>query len=149
MDLLFELATWHAFSKLRLHTESTLNALDNSTTRLGQLLRHFACVTCNAYETRELPSEEAAHGRRKAALAAKGQPTKIKAALAAKGQPAKGKEKAKKRLKYLNLDTYKIHALGAYARAIRMYGTTDNYTTQPVSFHILTRGLYLPLSRVN
>jgi hypothetical protein len=31
MDLLFELATWHAFAKLRLHTESTICALETST----------------------------------------------------------------------------------------------------------------------
>jgi hypothetical protein len=35
LDLLFELAMWHALGKLRLHTETTLHFLDNSTTRLG------------------------------------------------------------------------------------------------------------------
>jgi hypothetical protein len=32
MDLLFELATWHGFAKFCLHTESTLQGLDVSTT---------------------------------------------------------------------------------------------------------------------
>ncbi|KAF8189074.1 hypothetical protein BJ912DRAFT_851013, partial [Pholiota molesta] len=40
-DLIFELATWHGLAKLRLHTESTLSALETSTTRLGIALRSF------------------------------------------------------------------------------------------------------------
>jgi hypothetical protein len=71
MNLLFELATWHGSAKMRLHTESSIQSLGHSTTRLGTLLRQFQSVTCEAYVTRELPSEEAAHGRRKAAEAAK------------------------------------------------------------------------------
>jgi len=46
MDLLFELATWHGLAKLRLHTESTVQALENSTTRLGIALRKFQSKTC-------------------------------------------------------------------------------------------------------
>ena len=75
MDLLFELATWHALAKLRLRTETTLRALDTSTKRLGNALRTFKKVTCVAYITKELPSEEAARGRRQAALRAKQTPS--------------------------------------------------------------------------
>ena len=71
MDLLFELATWHGLAKMCLHTESTIQSLEHSTTRLGTLLRRFQSVTCEAYITRELPSEEAARGCQKAAEAAK------------------------------------------------------------------------------
>ena len=39
MDLLFELAMWHALAKLRLHTKSTVHALETLTTRLGAALR--------------------------------------------------------------------------------------------------------------
>jgi hypothetical protein len=120
-NLLFELSTWHAFAKLRLHTESTINALDDSTTRLGVAFRQFVSVTCGAFNTRELPSEEAARGRRKAALAAKGKGVRGTA------------EREHPRIKRLSLSTYKFHALGSYVRAIRMYGPTDNYSTQPVS----------------
>jgi len=80
-------------------------------------------VTCAAFITRDLPSEEAARGRRTAALAAK------------KTQPS-GKTRnvtssiCKERK--FNLATYKTHALGDVARAIRMYGTTDSYNTQIV-----------------
>jgi hypothetical protein len=69
MDLLFELATWHALAKLRLHTESTVCALETSTTRLGTALRKFQSTICAEFVTRDLPSEEAARGRRKAAKA--------------------------------------------------------------------------------
>lgn len=37
--------------------------------------------------------------------------------------------------KILNLFTYKFHALGDYVRTIRLFGTTDSYSTQIVSFH--------------
>ncbi|PPQ89051.1 hypothetical protein CVT25_006542, partial [Psilocybe cyanescens] len=62
-DLLFELATWHGLAKLRLHTEFTITDLENSATRLGTLLRKFKADVCCAYDTRDLPSEEAARGR--------------------------------------------------------------------------------------
>jgi hypothetical protein len=48
------------------------------------------------------------------------------------------KEKVKKREgplpKIFNMCTYKLHALGDYVASIWLYGTTDNYSTQVVSF---------------
>jgi hypothetical protein len=41
MTLLYRTAEWHAFAKLRLHTESTLQHLELLTTELGQLTRKF------------------------------------------------------------------------------------------------------------
>jgi hypothetical protein len=35
--------------------------------------------------------------------------------------------------KTLNLSTFKCHSLGDYAHTIRTYGTTDSYSTEPVS----------------
>lgn len=63
-ELLFELSTWHALAKLRLHTESTLVDLENSTIRLGHSMRNFEKNVCSHYETKELPSELAARTRR-------------------------------------------------------------------------------------
>lgn len=40
---------------------------------------------------------------------------------------------AGRRKKTLNLNTYKAHALGDYVETIRRYGTTDSYSTEPVS----------------
>jgi hypothetical protein len=90
---------------------------------LGQILRRFVNITCKAFRTQELPRETAARGRRKAAIAAKtGKP------------PPSTTKKAKARQKYFNLSTYKLHALGDYAKTIRLFGTTDNYSTQVVRF---------------
>lgn len=36
------------------------------------------------------------------------------------------------RIKAFNLLTYKLHALGDYTASIRLFGTTDSYTTQIV-----------------
>jgi hypothetical protein len=119
--LLFELATWHGLAKLRLHTESTITALETSTTRLGIALRKFSSTTCEAYETRDLPSEESARGRRKAALSAK-----------TMGTPKDASAKKKNHKRMFNLSSYKPHSLPDYTTSIRMYGTTDNYTTQAV-----------------
>jgi hypothetical protein len=33
----------------------------------------------------------------------------------------------------LNLETYTYHAMGDYVKTIRTFGTTDSYSTQPVS----------------
>ena len=101
--------------------------LENSTTRLGELLRSFQSDVCPAYQTFDLPAEEAARVRRKAAATKKTEETI--------DQP-KGKQKAmesgSKKLRTFNLNTYKIHALGSYAEAIRLYGSPDNYNSQTV-----------------
>jgi hypothetical protein len=122
MDLLFVLCTWHAFAKLRLHTESTLGFLKESTKALGQALRYFAKKTCSAFRTQELPREGAARGRRQAAAMAKGK------------SQGKGKKREGPLPKIFNMCTYKLHALGDYVASIWLYGTTDNYSTQVVSF---------------
>ncbi|RDB16269.1 hypothetical protein Hypma_003008 [Hypsizygus marmoreus] len=36
-----------------------------------------------------------------------------------------------RRTKKFNLNTYKTHAIGDYVEAIKMYGTTDSYSTEP------------------
>lgn len=132
--MLFELATWHALAKLRLHTESTLRDLEGSTSRLGSILRKFQSTICNKFVTKELPSEEAARGRRTAALALK---------KASKLQTHKGKGKAKAvvatpgpgptRMRKYNLSTYKMHALPDYPRYIRLFGSADGFSTWMVS----------------
>ena len=124
--LLFELATWHGFAKLRLHTETTLTDLENSTKRLGIMLRTFKDVVCVAYKTYELPVEEAARGRREAAAAKKA------ASLPSTAQPKTVKKTSSRKLRKFNMETYKLHALGDYVLAIRLFGTTDNYNSQTV-----------------
>ena len=118
MTLLYRTAEWHAFAKLRLHTESTLQHLEQLTTELGQLTRKFRDTTQSAFATFELPKETEARKRRQ--------------------NSGKGKERAAagnasgKKSKSLNLFTYKWHALGDYVRAIRLFGPTDGFSTQVV-----------------
>ena len=119
MTLLYRIAEWHAFAKLRLHTESTLQHLERLTTELGQLMRKFRDATQSGFVTFELPKETGARKRRQ--------------------KSGKGKEKAAAgntsgcKSKILNLFTYKWHALGDYVRTIRLFGGTDGFSTQVVS----------------
>jgi hypothetical protein len=134
MTLLFRLAEWHALAKLRLHTEPTLTCMESVTVILGRELRHFCSVTCAAFTTVELPKEVAARGRRESrkkakVVAAEGSEADIQPPTAQQEQET---TRTKKKKKNLNLSTYKVHALGDYARTIRMHGTTDSYSTQTV-----------------
>lgn len=122
LDLLFELATWHGLAKLRLHTDTTLSFLDTSTTRLGKIFRRFASETEKEFDTQDLPSEEAARGRRKARTAAQGLARSTRDSAK---QQLQGRSKHRK----FNLQTYKLHALGDYVSTIKRFGTTDNFST--------------------
>ena len=119
MTLLYRTAEWHAFAKLRLHTENTLQHLEKLTTELGQLMRKFRDATESGFATFELPKEIGARNRRK--------------------KSGKGKEKAAagnisgRKPKILNIFTYKWHSLGDYVRTIRLFGGTDGFSTQVVS----------------
>ncbi|KAF7349533.1 hypothetical protein MSAN_01743700 [Mycena sanguinolenta] len=118
LDLLFTFAEWHTLAKLKLHTETTLGLLDSVTTVLGRLLRRFKRVVCPEFATKELPSEEAARGRRQAKKAAQG-----------KGK-GRATTKTTPNAKEYNLNTYKFHSLGDYPSTIRWFGTSDSYSTQ-------------------
>lgn len=138
MTMLFRLAEWHAFAKLRMHTESTLTRMESVTTVLGRELLKFSNVTCSAFSTVELPRETAARGRRRARTQAKaakpdGPDVSIAPALSS------GMRSKKRCKKKLNLSIYKLHSLGDYVRTIRMFGTTDSFSTQPVSTVLYTK----------
>ena len=119
-ELLFELAMWHALAKLRLHTDTTISSLEHSTRRLGIAIRNFELETCSQLEARDLPSEDAARARWQAAKLASGKTTR---------EPVSLKAKPRK----FNTETYKLHALGHYADAIRRFGPSDGFSTQTVS----------------
>ncbi|KIK14867.1 hypothetical protein PISMIDRAFT_39527, partial [Pisolithus microcarpus 441] len=103
--LLFHLSEWHALVKLQIHLDDSLARLDEALKRLAAEIRRFQQTTCDAFKTHELPSES------------KSEFPKKPASLAA--HP-----------KSFNILTYKFHALGDYTRSIRMFGSTDSYTTQ-------------------
>ncbi len=123
--------TWHALAKLRLHTETTVVDLENSTVRLGQCMRKFAKDVCPQYNTRELPSELVARSRRQACKKAKtaaSSQSGITVTLGATSGPQQKK---------FNMQTYKYHALGDYPAAIRLYGTADGYNSQIVGLECI------------
>jgi hypothetical protein len=160
MTLVFRLAEWHALAKLRMHTERTLDHLDQATVAIGQEMRSFRDWT-QALGTTELPGEASARQRRKSkkdaakktsshsanSHAAPSQTppgsssktasgTKNSADLPASSRPQKNggpsAKEPKVKNKLLNLLTYKMHALGDYVQSIRLFGTTDSYSTQIV-----------------
>jgi hypothetical protein len=132
MTMLFRLAEWHALAKLRMHTEFTLTGMESVTTVLGREIRKFAGITCSAFSTVELPKETAVRGRKQAREQAKANSERSDGSKAPAIALVAGSKKEKKKKK-LNLSTYKVHALGDYARTIRALGTTDSYSTQTVS----------------
>ncbi|KAG1767493.1 hypothetical protein EV702DRAFT_1203702 [Suillus placidus] len=83
--------------------------------KLSQMLRKFQRDTCAAFETMELPKERAAHQRK---FAQHSEPNAI------------SPESSGARIKQFNLATYKFHAMGDYVSTIRLFGTTDSFTTQ-------------------
>lgn len=105
LRLLYKTAEWHAFAKLRMHTSSTLRLLEVVTREFGRLMRQFRDRTSDEFDTVEFPRETSAR---------------------------KGGTRSSKKKK-LNLNTYKFHALGDYVTTIRLFGTTDSYSTQVVS----------------
>jgi hypothetical protein len=60
MTLLYCLAEWHALAKLCMHTESTLECLEKSTTTIGQELRKFHDISLKDFKCVELPKETSA-----------------------------------------------------------------------------------------
>ena len=57
MKLLYRTAKWHAFAKMRLHTDTTLKHLEDLTAELGKLMREFEHSICSHFQTFELPRE--------------------------------------------------------------------------------------------
>lgn len=64
MSLLSIFAKWQSLAKLRIHTDHTVNLLDDLTTVLGRQFRSFEADVCLAIKTKELPREYQARKRR-------------------------------------------------------------------------------------
>ena len=116
--LLFHLAEWQSLAKLRLHTEDTLALLRQALRRLGAQARKFQRVTCQTFDTKELPQESAARCKREMADMQSGQRRR---------PPTSGALP-----KTFNINTYKFHALGDYDVMIHQFGTTDSYSMRVV-----------------
>ena len=130
LDLAFDMATWHAYTKLRMHTTHMIKSLRSQTKELGTLLRRYASKVCPKYKTKPLPGEAAATYCRKAAKGKKAASVPDPAdASKATSNTHEGSG-----FKQFNLKTYKIHALGDYADHIEQFGPTDCFSTQQVCF---------------
>lgn len=108
-----------------MHTDDTLELLEHATTDLGVEMRNFSDKICPAYETRELRRETEARQRRQR-----------KDGRAPSNPSATS---GNRRQKKFNMQTYKYHSLGDAADTIRRYGTTDSYSTEPVSDSNISR----------
>lgn len=117
-SLLYRFAQWHALAKLRTHSDSTLGFLDETFKNLSRQLRKSRDFTCNVFHTIELPKEKAARQRK---FAQQSRPNSLPS------------ESTRPRVKKFNLNTYKFHAMGDYVESIKLFGTTDSFTTQIVS----------------
>jgi hypothetical protein len=134
-DLIFTFAEWHGLAKLRLHTSTTLKIMKALTSKLGDTLRAFAILT-ERLDVRETPKE---YARRRKQYESKKKSTVTKTtktqACKSKASETPAEDSAAsdgRRSCTLNLDTYKMHALGDYVSTIEDYGTTDSYSTQIV-----------------
>lgn len=136
LDLLFLMATFHTYVKLRLHTDSTVESLELVTTALCQALRRFSTEVCPRYQTKELPHEVAARVQQETSA-------KKKRKLLSHNEYATSGPSAPPKKKEFNMNTMKIHSLPDYPAHIRRFGTTDFYTTQTVSPSVNT--LYIML----
>ncbi|KAI1791105.1 hypothetical protein LXA43DRAFT_889833 [Ganoderma leucocontextum] len=125
--LLFVSAYWHALAKMRLHTDTSLTLLDDTTRILGSELQHFAYVTCAAFNTRETQGEYEA---RKRAEERRTKHTNSEA-VHPLSTPFQCRDPATtgRRPRTFNLQTVKTHFLRDYVATIKMCGTTDSYTT--------------------
>jgi len=63
LKLLYWTAEWHAFAKLRMHTNSTLEHLEVLTKEFRYLMWQFRDLTCSEFRTAELPHEVAVQNR--------------------------------------------------------------------------------------
>ena len=139
-SLLFTTVEWHTLAKMRLHTNSTLAWLDESTKAFGKQIRRFESHTCSFFDTRELPHEEAARSRRQRKKKVSVDLTNSSPLAPA---PSTATPSAGTKKKLFNLILIKLHALGDYVKTIKMFGTTDSYSTQPVWMFIISLLLVL------
>lgn len=146
-DLLFSLLTWHAISKLRVHTDTSLDLLLKAKRNLGVELQRFVENICNAYETRELPSERAKRERTEARRREKqrrrqqqqqdpsqqqGQASHQRPEQSDQQPNGAGAKGNRPRRAKFNLNTYKAHAPEHYLQDIRQFGSLDSFSTQIV-----------------
>lgn len=119
MTLLFDLITWHGLAKLRLHTDITLRHLDYSCVAAFRSIRIFIREICDKHVAEELDKE--ARIREKRAIRRRAAGVNV-----ADSTPGK-------KIKTLNINTYKVHRMPDYSKAIRRFGTIEGFSSWRVS----------------
>ncbi|KAG2028759.1 hypothetical protein BDR03DRAFT_882737 [Suillus americanus] len=122
-SLLYQFAQWHALTKLRMHSKTTLSILDVRFKKLSHQLRKFRNSTCAAFVTVKLPKEKTAH--------------ECNAAHQHSGSNNPNAGSGGRKTKKFNLNTYKFHAMGDYLQSIQLFGTVDSFTSQIVGEFLL------------
>ncbi|KAI0719739.1 hypothetical protein C8T65DRAFT_736307 [Cerioporus squamosus] len=141
LTLLFVAAYWHALAKMRLHSDTSVGLLGDTTTVLGYELWYFANVTCQHFRTRETQSEYEARKRAEArrqhaAVQAQAGPSSTLSGSHSHPTPASVTPSSAtlppsgRRPQTFNLNTIKMHFLGDYPWFIKLIGSTDSYTSQ-------------------
>ena len=129
MKLLFTCGHWHGLAKLQLHINNTLDLLDVETEHIGKELGSFISKTCTFYNIWELKWEADAQKWQKVrkdtceGTSVNHLPLEVDSMM----------ETDEPTMKKLNINTYKAHLLGDYARTICWLGTTNSYSTGIVS----------------
>ena len=100
--------------------------MELETVVLGNHLRTFTSETCATFSIKELHHEAEAWTRCQA------QETLLKQGVLSRQQ--NNTYASTRKVKTLNLQTYKLHALGDYMEQIWTYGTIDSYSMQSVSY---------------
>lgn len=166
MKLLYWISEWHTLAKLRMHTEDSLELMEEITKDLGNLLRQFRTLTCSQFNTIECPREADARIRRRMKAAGAQCPNVVPTSMPPRsvGQNCDNDTMLENQVpsskssawfwflswtvildtnnsshgtaswkpKILKLLTVKFHFLGDYVCHIRLFGTTDSYSTQLV-----------------
>jgi len=139
-----------------MHNDLTLDILEAATASLGKKLREFSQKTCLAFKTKELSREYNARMRHQVRKEAGKtgahkppgtsssnhqaapdsetstcQTSDTNSKVVGPSSAPVGGERGRRR-KTLNINTFKSHSLGDYVRTIRMYGTTDSFSTELV-----------------
>ena len=105
--------------------DSMLDVLEQVTQALGNCLHTFVSDTGPLFTTKELCREAEACHRCHVRLELSGASTMQHGVSVC-------------RQKTLNLQTYKLHALGDYVSQIHLFGTMDSYSMQMVSLSMPT-----------
>ena len=108
--LLFLLCHWHGLAKLHMHTDDMLDLMESVTVMLGNHLRVFTTETCAAFSTQELCCEAEAQIRRQSCESS------LRNGNSSSQQ--NNAQAATRKARTLNLQTYKLHALGDYMEQI-------------------------------